>query len=682
MSRFRFPILVTLTVMVASAALAGTQMEYAGSCLWTQVNDVKIEDNLAYCAYVNGLQIVDISDPTEPILVSLVYHNGGGQGVFISSSTAYLADGTAGLVIIDVSDPSQPVTMGTYDTPGYARDVFVDGSVAYVADGDSGLHIIDVSNPVAPTKIYQQDVEHQSMAVAVQDHIVYIAANFFGGLQIFNVSVPSVPLYMGFYDTPAYAYDVVVQGNLAYVADDWGGLLIIDVSNPALPVLVGDNSINVDGLFVQDTLIYTVELRTGLHVFNAANPANPVEIGSRSGLGYGPTAVVVDETTAYVAAGGNGLHMIDVADPTAPSLPDTYGGSVGASRVSVTGNLACATHGWGDFHVANISDPTDPVHLGTYDDTGSSAMDVCASGNLAYVVFGAGGLKIFDLSIPSSPAVVGSFMPEAYMSGVYVQGDYAYVAAGETFYVVDVSNAEHPTEVGVYDHGGYYMLGVFVLDTLAFVTCETSEYMAFLRILDISDPTNPVWLAGYWDGIDVFARDSLLYLVGWGLNVINMADAVNPALIGQADIGYASGISVQGDLAYVAVQRDGLKILDVSDPTDPFIVGEYDTPGSADDVTVRDSIVYVADEYSLLLLKTTEYTGCCLARGDMNHSDGAMPVDISDVVYLVNYIFLGGAPAICAEEADVDANGSIDIADLVYLVDFMFRGGPPPPECD
>ncbi|MDH3891231.1 MAG: hypothetical protein OEV49_09115 [candidate division Zixibacteria bacterium] len=59
----------------------------------------------------------------------------------------------------------------------------------------------------------------------------------------------------------------------------------------------------------------------------------------------------------------------------------------------------------------------------------------------------------------------------------------------------------------------------------------------------------------------------------------------------------------------------------------------------------------------------------------------AQDADISDLVYLVDFMFTGGPPPPCFDEADMDASGSIDISDLVYLVDFMFTGGPPPLEC-
>jgi hypothetical protein len=70
---------------------------------------------------------------------------------------------------------------------------------------------------------------------------------------------------------------------------------------------------------------------------------------------------------------------------------------------------------------------------------------------------------------------------------------------------------------------------------------------------------------------------------------------------------------------------------------------------------------------------------CCELRGDINH-DGV--IDISDLVYLVDWMFTGGPPPPCPEEADMNGDGAIDIADLVYLVDYMFNGGPAPVPCD
>ena len=73
---------------------------------------------------------------------------------------------------------------------------------------------------------------------------------------------------------------------------------------------------------------------------------------------------------------------------------------------------------------------------------------------------------------------------------------------------------------------------------------------------------------------------------------------------------------------------------------------------------------------------------CCAIRGDVDHSS-VLPIDIADLVYIVDYMFNGGPIPVCWGEGDIDGSGiePIDIADLVYQVDYMFNGGPQPPAC-
>ncbi len=86
--------------------------------------------------------------------------------------------------------------------------------------------------------------------------------------------------------------------------------------------------------------------------------------------------------------------------------------------------------------------------------------------------------------------------------------------------------------------------------------------------------------------------------------------------------------------------------------------------------------------------KATTYfvntTYCCVppTRGNTD-GDVLDAVDISDIVYLVDFIFTNGETPLCADEANVDGNPGedIDISDLVWLVDFIFTGGPPPANC-
>ncbi len=61
--------------------------------------------------------------------------------------------------------------------------------------------------------------------------------------------------------------------------------------------------------------------------------------------------------------------------------------------------------------------------------------------------------------------------------------------------------------------------------------------------------------------------------------------------------------------------------------------------------------------------------------GDPNH-DGT--IDIGDVVYLINYLFLYGPEPDPLESGDVDGNGEVNSGDVIYLINYLFIDGPPP----
>jgi len=62
-------------------------------------------------------------------------------------------------------------------------------------------------------------------------------------------------------------------------------------------------------------------------------------------------------------------------------------------------------------------------------------------------------------------------------------------------------------------------------------------------------------------------------------------------------------------------------------------------------------------------------------RGDAN-GDGA--VDVSDISYLINYLFLGTSPPEPLGAGDATGDGMVDIADVLFLINYLFLGGSPP----
>ena len=59
-------------------------------------------------------------------------------------------------------------------------------------------------------------------------------------------------------------------------------------------------------------------------------------------------------------------------------------------------------------------------------------------------------------------------------------------------------------------------------------------------------------------------------------------------------------------------------------------------------------------------------------------ADGSGIITISDAVFLITYIFAGGAAPYDIAAGDADCNGVISISDAVYLINYIFGGGAPP----
>jgi hypothetical protein len=74
------------------------------------------------------------------------------------------------------------------------------------------------------------------------------------------------------------------------------------------------------------------------------------------------------------------------------------------------------------------------------------------------------------------------------------------------------------------------------------------------------------------------------------------------------------------------------------------------------------------------MLETSLAPGAYVA-GDAN-CDGQ--ANVGDAVYLINYVFKGGAAPLPYLAGDASGDGTTNVADAVYMINFIFKGGPPP----
>ncbi len=75
---------------------------------------------------------------------------------------------------------------------------------------------------------------------------------------------------------------------------------------------------------------------------------------------------------------------------------------------------------------------------------------------------------------------------------------------------------------------------------------------------------------------------------------------------------------------------------------------------------------------------------CCLGiTGNVNFDPGDN-IDVTDLTFMVDFLFILGPEPPCQDEGNIDGMSSplpIDIGDLTYLVDYIFGGGPAPAAC-
>jgi hypothetical protein len=182
------------------------------------------------------------------------------------------------LHLLDVSDSRYPVPLGFYPTFGLLGwSVTAQGEYVYAAGSFGGPYAVNIPRLRMPGV-----VDTATVSVRTDRPTYVYLIDPMGVLRILNVSDPDAPTQAGQYVPPGKAADMVVRGEIAFVAAKAGGLHILDLSSPELP-----------------TLISTVD-----------TPGKA-------------QAVTVKGDQLYVAAGTGGLHIIDVSDPTNPVIVST-----------------------------------------------------------------------------------------------------------------------------------------------------------------------------------------------------------------------------------------------------------------------------------------------------------------------------------------------------------------------
>eukprot|EP01059_Diplonema_ambulator_P010985 TRINITY_DN2097_c0_g4_i1.p1 TRINITY_DN2097_c0_g4~~TRINITY_DN2097_c0_g4_i1.p1 ORF type:complete len:734 (+),score=51.00 TRINITY_DN2097_c0_g4_i1:154-2202(+) len=487
---------------------------------------------------VSGLTFftLDVSNLSTPVLKPESWghldtrHSGRTRPSFVDmyvvGTTAYVAD-NEGLFVMNVTTPAHPTLLGEYDLPGITRRMLVVGGAAYVCVssnmGGVNLVVVDVSTPTAPVMLSTHPTPLFYRAgdmLFAQGNFLYVASP---ALQVYDITAPLSPVLLGSYTSPGMVYthaqDVFAAGSLVYLLDGDGMLQIYNTTTPSDPIYMGGCAAGAPaaGLFVDSARNIAYVAARGLVLIDVANPAAPVVLSTMSGgcefIPYTDRCVAdvfAVDMVAYivVATDSDYFRAVDVSNPASPVLLgscggqrrewdpirlalDNHGRGSDVRGIYVVDSIAYVAHFkrhiyWSDgLMIVNVTTPSSPsvVYDGVWS---SSILKVFVAGTTAYVATGGieGGLGIYDVSEPVSPRLIGNYSHVRYAIDVTVSGTTAYLASrGDGLLVLDVSNASSVVLLGRYASPSQYINAVAVSGNTVFMADVG------LKIFDGTPPT-------------------------------------------------------------------------------------------------------------------------------------------------------------------------------------------------
>ena len=156
----------------------------------------------------DGVHILDVSDPANPVEVGLYapgyyIHDCHVRGDIMFAAAFY--EGT--LDIVDISDPSTPTLISRFDTPGgrtHSASMSMDGKYLFVAPEQDGLRgtVWNIEDYEDPTQVatYTANLESLVHNPYIRDDFMFISHNT-EGLRVLDFADPELPVEVGFYDT-------------------------------------------------------------------------------------------------------------------------------------------------------------------------------------------------------------------------------------------------------------------------------------------------------------------------------------------------------------------------------------------------------------------------------------------------------------------------------------------------
>jgi hypothetical protein len=525
--------------------------------------------------------------------------------------------------------------LGSLALPGFKpRGLATDGSMLYAASAAAGIHVIDVSVPSAPALITVfSEADASYVALNLRAPYLYVADGQ-RHLLVLDVTEPAAPRRVGRATLPANGQQIALRGDHALVAAGAAGLRVVAVANPELPVEVGHSTKtskeNAVGLALNGHLAYVADRsitsgeshyrKGGLRVIDVAQPEQPVQLGNWPA---DVMAVDADGDQAFVGLyhedRESAVAQVDVVKPAMPVLRASTNVPIPASQAvhALGHSVFVADH---SFNRLNLGDATLPhlawsLGLPDFDQKSYAPYREFVFGpGRAYVDLQSAGVAIIDLADLRQPAWAGTIvergLPMAAVAGhVYLKPFSGPMA------IYDTQIPSAPQRVGSVPGSDFAVYARVVGRHLYLV----DNFSAQLKVLDISDPRNPVPVNQVVipPAFALEVEGQRLYLGTQGafdarlLQVYSLAPAPAVELRGEVEVDHhVRGMAVCDRTVFISkptLPGGGVLAVDVSNANAPEVVARHELskefamgvaclPGGVVALNVREGVLILRYE--------------------------------------------------------------------------------------
>lgn len=162
-----------------------------------------IKDNFMYAIDVNYLKVYDITQGDDPVLKNKIKVDYGIETISIYGEYVYLG-AVDGVYIVDIKNPLNPIELEKIEHHVSCDPVVVQNNIAYSTQRsnaigcgsawtESVLAVYDVANPQSPNLLTSIPMS-QPYGLAIENNWLFVCDEGKGGVVVFDVSAPENPI--------------------------------------------------------------------------------------------------------------------------------------------------------------------------------------------------------------------------------------------------------------------------------------------------------------------------------------------------------------------------------------------------------------------------------------------------------------------------------------------------------